>query len=189
MRQRVIDRVEALGPCTVRELAMSLDVAPDSLYYHLRRLQKIGLVVLAPRRQPRSGRSEAVVRLRSRWHIAYELGRPANVDAVRAVGRTILRQAGRDFARGFEHPRAEPRGPLRNLWALRLEGSLRAADVRRINRHLAAILEVLRGAPRHPSAGLMSVSWVLAPLGARPEGRRGPERAGPGRSKEVEEKA
>jgi hypothetical protein len=176
MRQRIVDRVEAMGPCAIRDLAVSLDVAADSLYYHVRRLQRIGLLAVGSRRQAGTGRREAVVRLRGRWHIAYELEKPRNAEAVRAVGRTIVRQAQRDFTLGLEHPRATPRGPLRNLWALRLEASLKASDVRRINRHLAGILQVLRGAPRDGSEGLMAVSWVLAPIPSRRNGRRGPAR-------------
>lgn len=171
MRQRIVDRIEALGPCAVRELASSLDVAADSLYYHVRRLRQIGLLSVAQRSRNGSRRPEAVVSLAApRWHIAYEA---RNVGAVRKVGRVILRQAQRDFDTGLLQPRAVARGPLRNLWALRLEGSLGDGDVRRINRHLAGILKILRGARRGPSGRLLAVSWVLAPVPLRKSGRRG----------------
>jgi DNA-binding transcriptional ArsR family regulator len=174
MRQRIVDRIEALGPSAIRELALSLDVAADSLYYHVRRLQGIGLLSVGSRRQGGSRRSEAVVSLAApRWHIAYE---PRNARAVLKVGRVILRQAQRDFALGVRQPQAVTRGALRNLWALRLESSLGPADVRRINRHLAGILKVLRGARRNPSRELMAVSWVLAPIPSRNGERRGASR-------------
>jgi len=180
MRQRVVDRVEALGPCTVRELASSLDVAADSLYYHVRRLQRIGLLSVAERRNG-NGRLEALLRVR-RYHIAYDLARPRNARAVQDVGRTIVRQSQRDFALGVSHPRATPRGPLRNLWALRLEASLGAHDLRRINGHLAAILKVLRRSRRAAPEGLTAVSWVLAPIpsGSRTKRRfQGAKRSAP----------
>lgn len=175
MRQRIVDRIEALGPCAVRDLALSLDVAADSLYYHVRRLQRIGLLSVGSRRRDGSRRPEAVVSLKApRWHIAYE---PRNAGAVLKVSRVILRQAQRDFALGLRQPAAVTRGPLRNLWALRLEGSLGPADVRRINRHLAGILKILRGARTRltapgPARSLMAVSWVLAPVPPHPARRR-----------------
>ena len=52
MRQRIMDRIEAIGPCSIRDLALSLDVAADSLYYHVRRLQQIGLLSVGSRRRP-----------------------------------------------------------------------------------------------------------------------------------------
>lgn len=179
MRQRIMDRIEAMGPCAVRDLAASLDVAADSLYYHVRRLQGIGLLAVESRRRE-GGRRQAILRLKARsWHIAYEPRKPQNARAVRKVSRIILRQAQRDFDRGLAHPRASPRGPLRNLWALRLEGSLRDADVRRINQHLAAILGILRRAGREAGEGLMAVSWVLAPIPFRAPKRRGAARPDP----------
>lgn len=165
MRQRVLDRLEAIGPCSVRDLAASLNVAADSLYYHLRQLERIGLLVVGRRRPRRGRREEAVLRLRStNWRISYEPSDPRTASAVLKVGRTILRQAQRDFAAGLRHPRATTRGPLRNLWALRLEGSLKPREVRRINVHLTAILEILRQGGRDPGEGLLAVSWLLAPI-------------------------
>jgi DNA-binding transcriptional ArsR family regulator len=151
-----------MAPCTVRELASSLDVAPDSLYYHVRQLQRIGLLAVSERRNG-NGRPEVELRAR-RYHIAYDLANSRSARAVLNAGRTIVRQSQRDFALGVRDPRATPRGPVRNLWALRLEASLGAGEVRRINRHLAAILKVLRGSRREPSQGLTAVSWVLAPI-------------------------
>ena len=161
----------------VRDLAASLDVAADSLYYHVRRLQKIGLLVVGARHRNGAQRPEAVVRLKSRrWRIEYDPKDRRTARAVLKASRVLLRQAQRDFGRGLRDPRAVARGPLRNLWALRLEGTLKPADVRRINRHLAGILKILRRAGRDPAEGLMAVSWTLAPIPSRTDGRRGATR-------------
>jgi DNA-binding transcriptional ArsR family regulator len=165
MRQRILDRLEAIGPCSVRALASSLGAAPDSLYYHVRQLEQIGLLVVGRRRQAGRRSQEAVLSLKSpKWRIAYAPGDPRTASAVLKVGRTILRQAQRDFAQGLRHPRALTRGPLRNLWSLRLEGSLKPGEVRRINAHLGAILKILRRGGHDPREGLLAVSWVLAPI-------------------------
>ena len=44
-RQEVADGLQAIGPCSIADLADLLGRAPDSLYYHVRKLEKVGLVV------------------------------------------------------------------------------------------------------------------------------------------------
>lgn len=77
----------------------------------------------------------------------------------------ILRCARRDFDEGQQHPQAVVRGSTRTLWSLRMEARLGREDLRAINDHLQAILDILRQ-PR-PTRGrrtLTALSWVLAPL-------------------------
>ena len=164
VRQAILDRVEALGPSSVADLAQSLGRPADALYYHVRRLLQVGMLVEAGSRGT-ARRDEALYDVpHRRWHIAYEPDDPDNVEALRKATRALLRQAERDFAGGFEHPEVSVRGPLRNLWSLRLEARLSREDLRQINRHLQAILAILRK-PR-PTRGrgiLTALSWVLAP--------------------------
>lgn len=180
LRQAILDRMEALGPCSVAELARSLDRPADALYYHLRKLLEVGLLVETGTR-PTSRQDETIYDFPHRhWHIAYDLDDPDNVAAVRKATAALLRQASRDFEDGLEHPDARVRGPERNLWSLRLEARLGREDLRELHRHLRAIVEILRK-PR-PTRGrgtLFALSWVLAPLrgpagGGRPakKGRR-----------------
>ena len=42
--QEIVDALGALGPATVADLGAHLGRAPDSLYYHLRTLARVGLV-------------------------------------------------------------------------------------------------------------------------------------------------
>ncbi|MCA9656540.1 MAG: helix-turn-helix transcriptional regulator [Myxococcales bacterium] len=172
LRQAILDRVEALGPCSVAELARSLDRPADALYYHVRKLQEVGLLEEAGTR-PTARRDEVIYGFPHRqWHIAYDLDDPDNVAAVRATTAALLRQAARDFDEGVGHPRAAVRGRERNLWSLRLEARLGREELRELNEHLRAIVEILRR-PR-PASGrgtLFALSWVLAPLRG-PKGRR-----------------
>jgi predicted ArsR family transcriptional regulator len=48
------------GSSSVNELAASLDLPPDRLYYHLRHLVAAGLVVVGGHRETGSGRAERV---------------------------------------------------------------------------------------------------------------------------------
>jgi len=58
-RRRVLEGLEALGRATVKQLAEHLGRLPESLYYHVRKLGEVDLVVEAERRG--SGRRTEVV--------------------------------------------------------------------------------------------------------------------------------
>ena len=45
VRQDILDAVVAIGPCTVAELAAALGKPPDAMYYHIRRLLAVRLLV------------------------------------------------------------------------------------------------------------------------------------------------
>lgn len=164
VRQNIMDRMEAAGPCTVLELSEHLGVAQDALYYHMRKLVKVGLLTRVDKRRG-AGRDSAVYDLVARkWHIDYQPGNVSNEQLVSAITAGMLRQSQRDFERGFSSPRAKVKGPLRSLWSLRLESALDDKELAEINDHLQSILEILRK-PRRDSGGPQySMTWVLAPL-------------------------
>ncbi len=174
VRQNLVDRLEAVGPCSVRELAESLRVAPDSLYYHVKLLVDAGVLVAKGSRET-TRRDETIYDVaRRNWHIRYEPDQPDNARAVRRLAASILRQAERDFEAGLRDPAATVSGPTRNLWSLRLEAPLTEEELGAVNEHLAAILEILRKPQREGAEGtLCAFSWLLAPI----EETRGRRRA------------
>src|SRR4051812_38683008 len=44
-RQDILDAVTAIGPCSVAELAAAVGKPADGLYYHIRQLLEVGLLV------------------------------------------------------------------------------------------------------------------------------------------------
>lgn len=164
VRQNIMDRLEAAGPCTVAELAQHLAIAQDALYYHVRKLEGVGLLVRVDTRKG-EGRDAVVYDLAARrWHIAYRPGDPENEESVSAITAGMLRQAQRDFERGFASEHACVDGPARSLWSLRLESALSEAELAEVNHHLQAILDILRKPRRRSDGPHYSLSWVLAPL-------------------------
>ena len=168
LRQRILDRIEALGPCSIRELAEALGRKPDSLYYHVHKLVELDLLAEVDERA--TGTSpETLYDLRHRrWHIDYTPSDPSYDEALRKLTRQLLRQAGRDFDAGLAEPDARGRGAKRNLWPLRLEASLSPAELREVVGHLEAIVDILRKPKRDRKGRMVALSWVLAPL-PRPE--------------------
>ena len=45
VRQEIVDALQVSGACPIAEVAAQLGRAPDSLYYHVRHLERVGLVV------------------------------------------------------------------------------------------------------------------------------------------------
>ena len=168
VRAAVIDALEVLGPASVVQLATALGYPPDGLYYHLRMLEQIGLVV---RTQPR--KDMRAVRFDLPAHPAtlrYRLDDRQQGRAIAHVVATMLRCAQRSFRRAFAPGAAVADGPYRNLRAGRRTAWLTAAEVRMLNRHVERIHALFgRGRPRRPDARLHEFTYVFAPIG---KGRR-----------------
>ena len=169
-RQEIIDALAAAGACSAAELAGHLGRPPDALYFHLKRLLAVGLIV---EREPRrNGRHIATV---------YDVpGRPVRIQYGGAVGGPALQQvvgsalrlAGRDFGRAFAPGGgAITDGPGRNLWGGRVKGWVGRRELVEINRLIKRLSDVIGsgrpGRRRRPQ----TFTYVLAPV--RPSRRAG----------------
>ena len=174
-RIEIVDTLEALGDAvTVAELAARLGRPADGLYYHLRQLADGGLIEehIAPdgRRYRTRGRGT------DRLSLRYRPGATANARAVRDVVGSVLRVSKRDFERALADADTVAEGPQRELWASRGKGWVSAADLTEINRLLTRLGQLLQRRPHVAGGKLMALSWVLAPLEAKPA-RRAPKAA------------
>jgi DNA-binding transcriptional ArsR family regulator len=170
-RIEIVDTLEAIGNAvTVAELAVALGRPADGLYYHLRQLADGGLV--EEEAAPDGRRYRSRTRKGDRLRLRYKPGATANADAVGRVAASVLRVAGRDFARALADPDSIVEGPRRELWAARGKGWVDAADLTEINRLLARLMELVQQ-PAHerPRGKLVALSWVLAPVEAKPARR------------------
>jgi hypothetical protein len=166
VRQRVMDRLEAIGPASVAQIAQSLGLAPDRLYYHVGLLQRHGLLRRVGSQGEGRGEEATFDLPARRWHLRYDPDDPGLVAALRKLTHTMLRQAGRDFDSGWADPALAVHGTLRNLWSLRLEASLSRAELRELNGHLQAIVALLRRPRRTERGQLVALTWILAPVSA-----------------------
>ncbi|GAP67204.1 hypothetical protein MBSD_n2520 [Mizugakiibacter sediminis] len=177
IRQEIVDTLEALGgEAPVAAIAAQLGRPADGLYYHLRLLAAGGLLDELPTdgdgRRYRTRSGGARLRLR------YRPGATANARAVARVAAGMLRIAGRDFGAALGDPAVAVEGPRRALWASRTKGWVGAAELEEINRLLLRLGELLRR-PRAPRRDrLLSLTWVLAPVAARPARRAAAPRRG-----------
>jgi DNA-binding transcriptional ArsR family regulator len=172
VRHELVDTLSALGgKASVAQLALQLGRPADGLYYHLRVLQKAGLVEeLAQEGGERiyrlAGSGKAPLRL------AYEPESRGTVPALSSYARGLLKVAQRDFERGLRTAGVAMQGERRQLWAARNKGWVGPAELEEVNLLLEKLCE-LTSRPHAPGRDmLMSLAFVLAPSARRPK-RRG----------------
>ena len=169
-RIELIDTLEALGgEASVAELAAQLGRPADGLYYHLRQLAEGGLLI--EEATPEGRRYRTRMPRGERLRLRYRPGKTANANAVGGVAASVLRVAGRDFTRALADPASVVEGPLRELWAARNKGWVGDAELAEINRMLLKINSLLRRPRSQARDRLVALSWILAPVDAKPARR------------------
>jgi predicted ArsR family transcriptional regulator len=172
VRQEVLDTIQAAGPLSAPEISALMGRPADGLYYHLRRLVTVGLLVVQGTR--RSGRrDEAVYDLPGHPLVLhYPVGAEGAGHPLPRLVRSMLRTAERDFGSAVASGGARPDGDRRNLWAGRRHAWLTPRDLDRVNDLLDRLVEIMTRA-RNPAHGeLCTLTLVLAPRPARAR-RRG----------------
>ena len=162
-RLEIIDRLVAAGPLAAKELARLVGAQPSALYHHLRQLMEVGLVVEAGYRVVRRRREVLYMTRAPRIRLFRALRDPSNAREMIRITATMARQMSRDFRRGIRSPEARPSGELQNLGFMRLLASPSPATLRRINKYLAEIGELLftsTDARYEP----LSLAWIMAPV-------------------------
>ena len=153
LRITLVDTLEAIGPCSIADLARAVGVKPDALYYHLRLLERLGLI-----------RREAnIVRTGAELTLAYDAGDKRNVTAVTSVVSSMLRGALRFFRKALK-PGVRTSGKRRELWAAQRTVRLSPRELETVNRLLTELLDTF-GDAREAQSGdrLYSITFVLAP--------------------------
>lgn len=172
VRQEIVDTVEALGNCSIGEIAEHLGRSADGLYYHVRTLVETDLLEQSGIRD--GGRQqEAMYAIKPRGtslRLHYDPTDPENVEAVSEVVSSMLRVAERDFGGAFVPGLAVCEGPDRNLWAARRRGWLSAEDLREVNCMLERLAELLGQGKARGRERLFALTYVIAPVEA--QGRR-----------------
>ena len=176
-RQEIVDVLPRMGTVSVAELAAALARPADSLYYHLRILKQVGLVLSAGSRRLH-GRREALFRaVAPELSLCYRLGERGNSREVTAIIASMLRLGIRDFSTSFATADAAVSGPNRELWALRKTGWLPQEQIAEVNRYIEQLMQVMATPGR--KGRLYALTVVITPLARRPPRRN--ERGRPAR--------
>ena len=161
-RQEIVDVMPRLGTVSVAELASALGRPADSLYYHLRVLTRVGLV-LSDGTRIVSGRPEALFRaVAPEMSLAYQFGKPGNANEVNAIIASMLRLGTRDFKQSFRKGEASVSGPQRELWALRKTAWFTRDRIAEANRCIHRLIGLTSTSRR--KGRLYAITVLLTPL-------------------------
>ncbi len=157
--------IEAGGPSTIASIALRLARRPDSLYFHVRALQRAGIVMRSGFQG--TGRERAAV---------YDLpARPTRMvygqtpaQRERRAGPaldSILRLARRDVRRALKADAVvTSHGPERELWVSRTRGWLSPSQLARANALLHQLSDLFREAPPREGTTPVALAFALTPL-------------------------
>jgi DNA-binding transcriptional ArsR family regulator len=165
-RHDIVDQLAARGPMSVREVAAAIHARPSALYYHLRELVRVGLVVEAGHQVVRRKRQQLFATPAPRMRFFRALQDPRNTPIFVRIAASMTRQMHRDFRGGIRSPWAVRSGAGRNLGLFRLVGSPDPRTLRRINERLAEVAELF-WASAGSSGEVVSLAWIMAPVGPR----------------------
>jgi predicted ArsR family transcriptional regulator len=174
VRQDIADALAQAGPTSVAALAAMLGRPADALYYHLKILQKAGLVEAATHRTA-DGRREALFQaVAADFRIDSEAVRREGGEALVAVVNSMLRLGARDYARALQDETVALSGAGRELSARRKTVWMTPEQVARFNETVERLTAEVAGPPGQ--GRLYAVTVLLTPLDH--QRRAGPASAG-----------
>lgn len=165
VRLDILDRLAALGPMSVKELAASTGKNTTPIYHHLEQMGKVGLI----RRTSASGtrgRPAAVYEAPGISRLARAPMVASNRKPMAKIGRIVAGQAGKDYARGFKSKNWRIEGLTRNHWVFRCITRPSPKRLARINELLDELAALIWTPDPSPGKLSMSVAWFLAPIDA-----------------------
>jgi len=164
VRLDIGDRLNALGPQSVKELAASMGKKTTPIYHHLEQMEKVGLVRRV-RASGTRGRPAAVYEGPSElMRLARAPTIASNRKPMAKIGRIVAGQAGKDYAGGFKAKHWQITGPARNHWFFRCITQPSPKRLAKINELLDELAELIWTPDPSPGPLSMSVAWFLAPL-------------------------
>jgi transposase-like protein len=169
VRLELLELFGIWGPCAVANVAQQMGRAPDSLYYHVRKLAKVGLLEEVGR-QRKAHRFEAIYRLPAE---ELELPRKASTPGARRSTNkaidAVLRLAGRELKLALDDDALLDEGPQRTFYGRRLKGRLSKTRIRELNKHLSAIETIYAEAAVKSSRHTQSIATtiVMTPVQVR----------------------
>lgn len=163
VRQEIVDTIDSEGPMTAAELASLLGRSADGLYFHMKRLVRVGLLKeLEPRRE---GRHVAAVYDLVHRPPKLSYASPVPAKGLSAVIASAARLATREFAAGVRvhASRAGAKERPLDLWGARSRGWLTTEQLGRVNELLGEAMGIVRAGKRGGDAAAVSLTFVLAP--------------------------
>lgn len=171
VRHDILDRLTALGPLSVKELAEALGRKPTAIYRHLITLEKLGLVE-SSRMSGGRGRPAMIYRAAAPlMRIARAPRMKSNRAPMAKIANAMARQAAREYAAAFKSNNWIVEGAQRNhgfFELLTAPSSKRLAQINALLDELAHLIWTPDPKPGRP----IRVTWFMSPSQARANAKR-----------------
>jgi sugar-specific transcriptional regulator TrmB len=162
-RSEIMASLGDAGPASAAELASRLGITSHSIYYHIRFLERAGVVKV---QEIRKGpiKPEAIYALAAERILLHpNVKSQRSLYATRKALDSILRMASREIFHALESSAARS-GQGREIVAVRYKARLSISTLRRVNRCLNDLENILRSSNRKQEKGkLYSLAIVLTP--------------------------
>lgn len=171
VRSRIVESLSVHGPSSVREIADRLGRLPESLYYHLRTLVEVGIVILKEKRIVRR-RAEAVYQLAAhRLVIDPKQRSDEYMEALAGTCSAVLRLAERNYRAAVNQGGFALDGPQRSLMVRHYTLRLSRAGLAQLNRLLDRVAEMYDGQDGAKVGDPYFVTIVLSQLSGSSDDR------------------
>lgn len=162
LRIQIVDRLRMLESAGVPAIAASLGRRPDSLYHHIRILERAGIIRTDG--WERSGsHNQALYRLAGDVRFPYPAMSGRGAAPMIAVTKALLRSADRGLAAALTRGGLKETGPDKDLWCRVHTARLSSADLAKVNSHLAQAEAVLTSAHERPGERTITMMLCLWP--------------------------
>lgn len=161
-RLQVVDTIAALGPSSVAAVAQHLGEKRESLYFHVARLEEVGLLRACGERGEGRERETLYDTPGRAIAVEHQPGDEASAKSLARMGAANLRLAIRGLLQAFRS-KARTRGRRRELHVARLKGWLNPQDLGAANELLDQLEELFRQGRRRSGARLYSLTAAFLP--------------------------
>lgn len=171
-RLEIVDGFAASGPCSIARVAREIGRTPESLYYHVEQLVRVGLLVSKGTRKLEKHEERLYAACSSAIEIKVDWADPHAMRSIRRLTRANLRMVQRDIEAAYTEPQGGARttGPRRNVRTGRVKAWLGPEELERVNALLQELEAIFGQAEYGPGRELLALGFGMA----RCEARDGP---------------
>lgn len=166
IRGEILDIVALMGPVSIAKIAFFMGRPIDSLYYHVKLLSKVGLLI-PDKKQKSTRQMEATFDLPGRpMSLKYDPSQHEHVENVKKSVSAMLRATERNVHNAFENNLIHVRETDRNMEHSLTLGWYNEEEIYEIREQIAEIINRFRSTATNRKAGrgLYAMTSILVPI-------------------------
>lgn len=163
LRLELVDIFAANGPSSVPEIAEIMGRSPESLYFHVRKLEKVGLLTARGERRFDKHKEVLYETRADVLHISTASPTPSRMEALIKITRGFLRLPPKEVEEGLRSKDRVLTGSGRNVYAGRSRAWLNEDELAELNGMLEKLGEFIGRRRQRAGRSFYAVSMSMAP--------------------------